>query len=635
MLNKGVFMKKILILIFLAMSCLCYLPATNTYAYEISSAYINNISSAEQTLSAGQAYYLTPPTITITQNDTYGYIGLAEDGNTSLYYEVKTLSATSSDYSIEDNTYFTANTQGIYKLQYIAYLLEYKKSEVAETATGGKLFFCENTLGQKQLKYYDGTNEYFVYLDEENNYNLKVTANLDGTGASINASTIEALVKGYVIESEAFNLEVHTPFISILSSKTTSYYDTYYELKQKIEIIKPFCEFNGNTEIDLQNSTVTITKNAQTLAIINLKDWDKTSGIEYKDYFEISNGGVYLIFQDDAKYTISYDVKATVGDGDKLSVSMYAGDVFSPSLEIGKSFIRENYFTGECLEISFNQNDLSESFLTISDDNTTLTNLLKNLTIQLTHNDSTITLQNITNLVLTHKYQYYFEKAGTYTLTVSVVDDANNKTSKQVNFEVYHNLSYAIIDGLEDKIYTGKEITQTINLKLGSEIISPTLYDISYINNINSGHASIIIEGNGIYKGQILIKTFSILKAKNEWIQEYNRYNWIEGATPGKISPPISKFGTSIITYYTDKNFTNKYLGNIENLPAGTYYVRVEVLETENYCGLCDNYSFIVKSEQPEFNLFSCLALISSIICLLTTTICIITLFKKAKNNLS
>ncbi|MBO5394811.1 MAG: hypothetical protein J6A28_02780, partial [Clostridia bacterium] len=153
---------------------------------------IDNLVSMEDSAKTGTPYYLAPPSISMVKDDAYGYIGIEkdDDANTATWYNVSAISATSNDYIIENNTYFTANSEGTYKLKYTAYLMQYKLSELTAEKTANKLFFGKDEFENTKLKYYDGTTEYFVYLDETENYALAITENLDGTGASLNASML-------------------------------------------------------------------------------------------------------------------------------------------------------------------------------------------------------------------------------------------------------------------------------------------------------------------------------------------------------------------------------------------------------------------------------------------------------------
>ncbi len=59
------------------------------------------------------------------------------------------------------------------------------------------------------------------------------------------------------------------------------------------------------------------------------------------------------------------------------------------------------------------------------------------------------------------------------------------------------------ITGVEDKTYTGYAVTQkNLTVKLGKKtLIAGTDYEVSYINNVNAGEATVIITGIGNYKG--------------------------------------------------------------------------------------------------------------------------------------
>lgn len=76
-------------------------------------------------------------------------------------------------------------------------------------------------------------------------------------------------------------------------------------------------------------------------------------------------------------------------------------------------------------------------------------------------------------------------------------------------------LDYATVIGLSAKTYSGKAITQTPTVKIGSTILVPDNdYIVSYKNNINAGTASVIITGIGRYTGSVT-KKFTIKKSAN------------------------------------------------------------------------------------------------------------------------
>lgn len=75
------------------------------------------------------------------------------------------------------------------------------------------------------------------------------------------------------------------------------------------------------------------------------------------------------------------------------------------------------------------------------------------------------------------------------------------------------SISGAAVTGIANKVYTGKALTQTPTVTLGSKtLVSGTNYTISYTNNTNVGTATIKITGKGSYTGTIT-KTFAILPA--------------------------------------------------------------------------------------------------------------------------
>lgn len=71
------------------------------------------------------------------------------------------------------------------------------------------------------------------------------------------------------------------------------------------------------------------------------------------------------------------------------------------------------------------------------------------------------------------------------------------------------------VEGIKNKIYTGKALTQSVVVKNGETVlVLGTDYEVEYNNNKNVGTATVIISGKGAYTGTIT-KTFKINKAKN------------------------------------------------------------------------------------------------------------------------
>jgi len=99
------------------------------------------------------------------------------------------------------------------------------------------------------------------------------------------------------------------------------------------------------------------------------------------------------------------------------------------------------------------------------------------------------------------------KKAGAATVTVTSVD--NSEAKQEIAFEVVDSSSTkadvfnASITGLKTKTYTGKKQIQSPVVQLnGRTLKAGTDYDVSYLNNVNAGAATIVITGKGGYTGK-------------------------------------------------------------------------------------------------------------------------------------
>ena len=108
---------------------------------------------------------------------------------------------------------------------------------------------------------------------------------------------------------------------------------------------------------------------------------------------------------------------------------------------------------------------------------------------------------------------------GTYTTVIALNDKNNYKwQNSDSNDLTYNNTIKGIqltennitVSGLENKEYTGSELTQTINVLYDNKTLTLNQdYIISYQNNVNAGTAKVIITGIGNYSGNVE-KTFTI-----------------------------------------------------------------------------------------------------------------------------
>lgn len=166
--------------------------------------------------------------------------------------------------------------------------------------------------------------------------------------------------------------------------------------------------------------------------------------------------------------------------------------------------------------------------------------------------------------------------SGTYQVIVSLVDKLNFKwKSKQdsedlsLNFTIgYNDFASADVQIEEGEfIYTGSEIEPEVAVKFAGKELSINFdFKVEYLNNINSGTATIVITGLNNYSGTIT-KTFEILKAKLVKPSIVGTYIYNGENQTAKLS---YKNSSLIVDNETAKN-------------AGTYYVSVKISDKANF----------------------------------------------------
>jgi len=157
------------------------------------------------------------------------------------------------------------------------------------------------------------------------------------------------------------------------------------------------------------------------------------------------------------------------------------------------------------------------------------------------------------------------------------------------------DLKDAVISGLMNKTYTGKALTQSLTVKIGSALLKAnTDYSISYKNNTNAGTASVTLTGKGRYCGTrtvtFKINKASIAKASVTCAGSATYKSW------GVYPVPTVKLGAKTLLNQTDytKTYTNhkkvgiavitingkgNYTGTVKKtfkvIPAGTTISRL------------------------------------------------------------
>ncbi len=97
-------------------------------------------------------------------------------------------------------------------------------------------------------------------------------------------------------------------------------------------------------------------------------------------------------------------------------------------------------------------------------------------------------------------------------------------------------------------------------------------------------------------EGAVIEQTFfEITQAKNSWTNELAIKYWKENEKANKPTA-TAKFGDAVFTYSDSENGT--YTSEVPT-KAGTWYVKATVTGTENYTGLEDTKSFLIREAEP------------------------------------
>ncbi len=407
---------------------------------------ISNITSETIELDAGKAYYLVPPTISVLDNNNYGYIGISDDDSRTATNYTTTIVSATDDYELT-KYYFTGSKSGVFKLQYKVYLMQYSKdsSVYAESATLNKVY-----LENGKLKYKTNNGEYFVFISEnaDGQYVLDANTSLQGDGTTIGSTdltNLQKIVNVYTILSKVQTINVGGIDMNITIDDNI-YSKAYTQLGEEVPIVKPSnIEYNApGYQTNTKDSTVTITRTigntTTTLATLNFADWEKDVPTGSDDVKLNDKEEVILALNDNGRYTIKYSVQAmdknglNVGSPKTVEYTIKNGDVVGPTIELAKNLVNAKYKLGDTLSLNM-------AGLTVSDNVTTDVNdLLSNMTVKIRNNDQDDSYTTLTNTGDAENNEYVYthklESAGSYTLTITIKDKAGNESSQSVSFEV-------------------------------------------------------------------------------------------------------------------------------------------------------------------------------------------------------
>ena len=153
-----------------------------------------------------------------------------------------------------------------------------------------------------------------------------------------------------------------------------------------------------------------------------------------------------------------------------------------------------------------------------------------------------------------------------------------------VTTDSYYPLRNAVVEGIEDKIYTGGGITQDLSVMYRGRVLSEGEdYTVSYENNTDAGTAGLTIEGSDRYRGTIE-EEFVIGKAPQ--VLEVSADRILAGSTAavritgaqGEVTAEIPDTAVAEITG-DDGNGTFE----IRSVSIGTALLTVTAAETDNY----------------------------------------------------
>lgn len=115
----------------------------------------------------------------------------------------------------------------------------------------------------------------------------------------------------------------------------------------------------------------------------------------------------------------------------------------------------------------------------------------------------------------------YFESGNSYAIDLTVSADQLGFTTSinnwngvgSVNVTPAGNLTISAIMAQE---YTGTALTPSFTVKKGDEVVDPSLYNVTWVNNVNAGKAYIIVAGKGTLEGAVGMASFTITPANGK-----------------------------------------------------------------------------------------------------------------------
>ena len=192
-----------------------------------------------------------------------------------------------------------------------------------------------------------------------------------------------------------------------------------------------------------------------------------------------------------------------------------------------------------------------------------------------------------------------FESGNSYAIDLSVSPDQLGFTTAinnwngvgSVNVTPAGNLTISAINAQE---YTGSALTPSFTVKKGDETVDPSLYDVTWVNNVNAGKAYIIVAGKGTQEGAVGMASFTITPANGKIEYAVTSVSEPYGTLP--FTHPLSNHDTrpgqtgqsadGEVTYVSSDPTVatvNPASGEVTLLKAGTTRITATATNGANY----------------------------------------------------
>ena len=194
-----------------------------------------------------------------------------------------------------------------------------------------------------------------------------------------------------------------------------------------------------------------------------------------------------------------------------------------------------------------------------------------------------------------------FESGNSYAIDLTVSPDQLGFTTAinnwngvgSVNVTPAGNLTISAINAQE---YTGSALTPSFTVKKGDETVDPSLYDVTWVNNVNAGKAYIIVAGKGTQEGAVGMASFTITPANGKIEYAVTSVSEPYGTLP--FTHPLRNFDTRTESQYVGLNAdgevtyvssdptvatVNPASGEVTLLKAGTTRITATATNGANY----------------------------------------------------